>query len=190
MDRSLSPGFVRLTQVGGTIPHHQILPIKPASPMVSGVEPELLKRDGTSVGAVGAIASYLAVWVALFNAEMGWGLCEVYSVDATTGEGTFIFAWNSGFVGTAVGATVDASIAIFSLKTTAGNILRLTAMESVLAVNGVLRPPFVADSAQDELSDFLVSDENFIVGRDGNYPFVPISIKTKTSDALLKITRP
>lgn len=185
MDTSLAPGYIRQTYDGTLFPHHMTVPINFDGTPVPGVEPDLLLKDASSSGSVAAWDDLLQLIKVFFPSSVHFGLAEIHAVDSDTGLDTFIYAWNAGVVGTAGGAQVVAGQNVFSFKTTAGSAFKLYLMESVEAVNLRKLPPYV-DAPNSNLSDFIVGDSSPVYGRGNAYPFVPVSIISKTNDKLRK----
>jgi len=75
--------------------------------------------------------------------------------------------------------------AVITSKTSLGGLYKLYLMESVEAVNQRKLPPYV-DAPNSNLSDFIVGPSSPVYGRKNAYPFVPVSIISKTNDKLRK----
>jgi len=183
MDTSLSPGYIRQTYDGTLFPHHMVCPVNMDVAAAAGVEPDIILKDASSVGAIAGWAAFLALIKVFFPSTVHFGLAEIHTVDPTTGEDRFIFAWNAGVVGTAGGSAVVAGQAVFSFKTTLGSAYKLYLMESVTPVNLRFLPPY-SDAPNSNLSDFVVGDSSPVYGRKNSYPFVPVSLISKTNDKL------
>lgn len=182
---SLAPGYVRVTYDGTLFPHHMTIPVNVPLASPPGVEPDVTLKDTTTSPVSTAIAALFALVKVFFPASVHFGLAEVHNVDPTTGEDSFIYAWNIGLVGTAGGAAVAAGQAVFSFKTSIGSAYKMYLMESVTPVNLRLLPPYV-DAPNLNLSDFIVGGSSPVYGRQNAYPFVPVSIVSKTNDKLRK----
>lgn len=184
MANSLGEGFVRITYTGETVVHHQMLPVNFDGDPVQGSEPDFTTKSGGSVGAIAAVSNFLAVWQPFFENTTIFGLTEVYAVDPDTEERSFIYGFDAGGIGVSGGGNVPLSMAVFTLKTSKGGVLKLYAMEGVLVPNNKLLPPYTPSGNEDDLFSFLCGASGWVVGRDDAYPFAPISITTKYSDAL------
>jgi hypothetical protein len=183
MDKGLAPGYIRQTYDGLLFPHHMTCPVNVDPGVTPGVEPDITLKDASTSGVIAAWAAMLAVIKVFFPSSVHFGLAEIHTVDATTGEDQFIFAWNAGVVGTAGGSQVVAGEAVFSFKTSIGSAYKLYLMESVTPVNLRLLPPYV-DTPNVNLSDFVVGSSSPVYGRKNAYPFVPVSMVSKTNDKL------
>jgi hypothetical protein len=149
----------------------------------AGLEPDITLKDASTVGAIAGWAAFLALIKVFFPASVHFGLAEIHTVDPATGEDRFIFAWNAGVVGTAGGSAIVAGQAVFSFKTSIGSAYKLYLMESVTPVNLRFLPPYV-DAPNSNLSDFVVGASSPVYGRQNAYPFVPVSLISKTNDKL------
>jgi hypothetical protein len=183
---SLAEGFARGTYNGSRAPHHLLLPLNYDGVQTPGVAPTVITKGGDSISAVVGFEAFLDVFRPHFNTARLFGLVEFYAVDPDTEERTFLYGYNSGTTGTSSDPDIALAMATLTLKTTAGGVLRITAMESISAVNLKIFPPFTDSGYIDDLADYLTGDDGIAVGRDNTYPFAPISFTTKTSDALRK----
>lgn len=57
-------------------------------------------------------------------------------------------------------------------------------MENVFLVNNKFFPPYTAATPEKAISDYVISDDSILIGRDNATAFAPISLTSKTSDAL------
>jgi hypothetical protein len=182
MDKSLAPGYVKITYTGSIFPHHMTLPINFDGVPTPGVEPSVILKDTTSLNVEAAILAYITLAKAFFPSTTHFGLAEVHAVDADTGEDTFIYGWNLNVVGTGAGAGVQFGQAVLSFKLVSGGVFKAYFMEGTSEENVKQFPPF--SGAVDALADFVTSGDSPIYGRDNSYPFSPIAFTTKTNDAL------
>lgn len=183
MDKSLSPSFVRITYTGLLGVHHAIVPINIEDGWVAGVEPNLLTKDGSSVGAIEGVTGYVDAWKNGLAGSQLVGLAEVYAVDADTGEGTFVYGFDLATSGVGGGDGIRLAMATLSLKLINGRTAKITWMDSDFAVNVKVFPPYGGVSPVALMSAYAVSDASIIYGRGNSYPFAPISLTSKTSDA-------
>ncbi len=185
MDTSLAPGYIRQTYDGTLFPHHMVCPVNVDVAAPAGIEPDITLKDASTIGAIAGWAAYLAVIKLVFPATCHFGLAEIHTVDPDTGEDRFIFAWNAGVVGSAGGVQSPMTQEVFSFKTSLGSAYKLYLMEPTTLPNIRLLPPFT-DAPNSTISDFVVSGASPVYGRQNAYPFVPVSLITKTNDKLRK----
>lgn len=181
---ALAPGFIRFRYTGATIPHNQTIPIKPAAPMVPGVDPTLETKSGGEVAFSDAIQNYWDVGFApSFSGVTIPGFAEIYAVDPDTGIATYIFAVS--VTGTGTGETVQVPLVqgVWSFKTTAGKPLKVYAMEGTYAadVRNIGTTP--ADGRLD-LLNYILGDDNIFYGRRDAWPLVFMSFTSKENDVL------
>ncbi len=188
MDRSLAPGFARWTYTGAGGVHHGILPVNLEPGWVAGSEPNVLSKDGSSVGFVDAMTGFIDAWKNLASTNQNIGLAEVYAVDPDTGEGTFVFGFDLGTVG--LNATPSAAKlgTQVTFKLTTGGTYRALWMENGTLQDVDVRPPFVPTSPHGLFAGYAISDASIIYGRGNAYPFAPMRLLTKEYDALRKRT--
>lgn len=185
MPTSLAPGYVKVTYDGALFPHHMTIPVKYSGTPTPGTEPDLVLKDASTAAASAAIGSFIDVVRDFFNTSVHFGLAEAHTVNATTGEDQFIFAWNLGVLGTSPTATHATGEAVATFKTSVGSLYRLYMMESILTPNARALPPY-SDPTIQALSDFVVGNSSPVYGRQNAYPFVPVSFITKNNDKLRK----
>lgn len=186
MDRSLAPGFIRITYTGQHSPHHAIFPVNIDPDSVAGVEPQVALKDTTSVDVEDAVATMMTAWLPLLSSNQLVGLCEVYTVDVTTGEGRFIWGFDIDEVGGAGGDGVSLLMATFSFKLVNGRTYKTVVMENGFSVNTKVFAPYTPEGVLDDYAVWACGASSLIYGRGNAYPFAPISATMKTSDALRK----
>lgn len=188
MDTGLAPGFARWTYTGATGAHHGLLPVNLVDGWVSGTEPMLTNKGGTDITAIAAVTEYIDNWKALVGNDQNIGLCEIYSVDPDTGEGTFVFGFDLATTGSSGGTSAAKRGMQITFKLTNGRVFRAAFMETGIAADVDQRPPFTALSGQAVFSDYVVSDDSIVYGRGNAYPFAPIRLLSKEYDVLRKRT--
>lgn len=184
MANSLSEGFVRLTYSNPYGVHHAMFPVNYDGTPTPGTEPTVTLKDATTEGLVTAFAAFMVLYKVMFDSDVLFGLAEAYAVDAETEERTFLYGWNVGIAGTSAGSITRDNMVTLTFKTVGGGVLKVVMMETNLTTGLTYRPPFAVDSPWEDLASFIVSGESFLIGRDNTYPFAPISLKSKESDAL------
>jgi len=186
MANSLSEGFARITYTGLSGIHHQMLPVNFSGTPVAGTEPTFTTKSAGTVAAEAAIGDWLDVYRAAFNTATLFGLVEIYAVNPTTEERTFIYGFDASRAGASADPSIRYSMGTMTFKTIGGGLLKIVTMEAVLGVNTKIYPPFVAAGILDNIQAFVVDNDSFIIGRDDDYAFSPLSWTSKTSDALRK----
>ena len=185
MPTSLAPGYIRVTYDGTLFPHHMTLPVNFDGTPVPGTEPDIVLKDASVVGAVPGFNAFAVVLQPFFHTSTHIGLAEAHTVDPTTGDDQFIYAWDVGLLGTSGAARVAMSQLVVTFKLATGGLYKLYLMEGSQGIPLKLLPPFSAGLYAD-LSDFIVGPSSPVYGRSNAYPFVPVSALTKTNDKLRK----
>lgn len=185
MPTSLAPGYARVTYDGVLFPHHMTIPVNITGSPTPGVEPDLVLKDASTVGAETAIGDLVSEFLPNFAAGTNFGLCEIHTVDDVTGEDAFIYAFNLGLVGSAGSANIPTTELVMTFKLATGGLYRLYLMEGASAANVRILPPYGAGYVKD-ISDFIVGPSSPVYGRTNAYPFAPISMITKYNDKLRK----
>ena len=183
---SLSEGFIRLTYTGVTKPHHIILPINFDGTPTPGVEPNLTTKGGDSIGVEAGLDGFIDVYGNFFNTGVRFGLAEVYAVNPTTEERTFIYAWNVDRTGDDGNAAQENVRLTMTFKTVAGGRLNIVMMEPVNHYDTLEFPPYVPLSRELLMSNYITGDDSIVIGRDNTYAFVPVTMKGKIDDVLRK----
>lgn len=185
MPTSLAPGYARVTYDGVLFPHHMTIPVNYDGTPTPGSEPDLLLKDGSSVGGETAIGDFVTELLPNFATNTHFGLCEFHTVDAVTGDDQFVYAFNLGMVGSAGSANIPTSEMVLTFKLQTGGLYRLYLMEGASPANHKFLPPYGAGYVQD-ISDFVVGATSPVWGRTNAYPFAPVSVITKYNDKLRK----
>lgn len=185
LSSALAPGFIRLTVQTNNHLHHQIIPVNFDNPNPSpGVSPELLTTDETAIDFLTAINAWAVVLAAQITSDDKIGLADVYKVDATSGERTFLYATDVAMVGTNTGATVPFVQAVWTFKCTSGKPLKVYVMESVYDADVRNVGSVPADARGDVLDYILAPSGNIFYGRSNAYPISFIAFTTKENDIL------
>jgi hypothetical protein len=184
-DTALAPGYVRFTYDGVLFPHHGTIPVNYDGTPTPGSEPDILLKDGSSLGVEAALDAYLDVLTPHFNTSVNFGNAEAHAVDSVTGEDTFLWTWNAARVGSDSGPAIATGQAVFSFKTSVGSQLKVYLMESGSPANNKFLPPYAPGIIAD-LSDYVASAASMFYGRGNAYALAPISFITKYNDKLRK----
>lgn len=181
---SLAPGYVRVTYSGTLFPHHMTVPVQYVLSPIPGEEPDLVLKDETTLGAIAAIAAFIAVILPFFKNTTQFGLAEAHTVDAVTGEDQFIYAWDLGVTGSGSAANIPASQTVLTFKSRLGTLYRLYLMEGNQPLNQHALPPYTG--VIDDLVEFVKGDSSPIYARGNSFIFGAVSFITKTNDSLRK----
>jgi len=183
LSSALAPGFIRFAYTGTSEPHHAILPVDFPDTPVPGVEPDILKQDLTTLNFGAIILEYIAAYADNFNAATSFGIAECYAVDPDTGVRTFIWATNIDLTGLNVDPQVPLVGGAYVFKCTSGKPLKILVMEGVYAANArnIGVPPA---GPREDFVDYILSGDNFVMGRSNAYPQAFVSFTSKVYDRL------
>lgn len=179
----LAPGFIRIRYTGETRPHTCVLPIKFAAPPVAGVEPTFETSAAGEKTFSEAVADFVGAYNESFEDVTQFGFAEAYAVDSVTGIRTFIWAEYLDGSGTSVSPRVPLIQAVWVFKTTAGKMLKIYAMEGVYTAD-VRNIGTLPTDGRKVLSDYILSADNVVYGREDAWPLAFVSFTTKENDVL------
>lgn len=184
LSSKLAPGFIRFAYEGTRIPHHQVIPIKFATPPTPGVEPQLERSGGTPVDfSIGFLGYLTNAFRPQLPTTMSIGTADVYAVDAITGVRQFIYTINAGVLGTSVETQVPFTQAVWVFKSTVGKPIKVYVMESVYAPD-VRNVGVVPADARQDMIDYVLSADNIIHGQTDAFPLAFMTFTTKINDVL------
>lgn len=186
MDTALSPAFARWTYTGTTGIHHGIVPVNIEDGWVAGTEPNLLSKDGGSVGFEDGMTGFIDAWKNLASTAQNIGLAEIYAVDPATGEGTFVYGFDLSTAGLSAGGSLAKMGTQITFKLVNGRTYRALWMENGVAQDTQQYPPFAPASPQQLFAAYAVSAASIIYGRGNAYPFAPMRLLSKEYDVLRK----
>jgi hypothetical protein len=184
LDTALSPGFARTTYTGLSGVHHLILPINIDPAAVAGTQPDVTLKNGTTTPVEAVLNDFWEVAAEIMADDQHIGLCEVYKVNATTGEGTFLWGFDLDMVGASGGAGVEMGMMTLSFKLINGRTYKFVLLDTPAVPNQKVYPPFASGGSIEAMAAYAVAATSPIYGRGNAYPFAPIAWTTKTSDAL------
>lgn len=180
---SIAPGFVRLTYSGSIKPHHAQMAVQFATDPTPGLSPSFkMKTNPAAISAEAALSAYLSLLVGCFHTSTIFGLAEVYSVTADTGERQFLYAFDTDTAGIVTGTTrKELQVAILSMKTELGHPLKIYMQESIYTPNVRYNSGALPEEVQ-AVADYISGEDSWISGWDNSYAFAAKSFTTKTFD--------
>lgn len=172
---------VVVTYVSAVQPHHQTISVKIDGTPVSGVEPDVVCKDGTTLAVSTGLAALWDKLKAGLAAGTKIGYYEVQARTLTSDPWNFIWAGDLALSGTSGEGTVEASQAVWTFKTQLGNRLNLYLMDTVADPNFRELPPLAAGWYKD-VSDYVLSAASIVRGQDEQPAFGLHAFTTKTND--------
>lgn len=180
----LAPGFIRMTYSGLVLPHHMVIPIQFAGLVTPGVTPTIGSSGGTDASWKVALSLFVSTALApCYHTGTKFGLADIYKVDATTGERTFIDTYNVSDEGTATPVNVNAQEGVFVFKSSVGKPIKVYLMESIFSVGSRNIGSVPADGRADVV-EYILSDDNIFYGRTDAWPLAFQTFTSKTNDVL------
>ena len=178
----LYPSWVELNYTSAGRSKRALWPVQISGAVVPGVEPLFVTKGSGNVLATACVAALLAVAAPLLHTDATFDKFQVFHKATLTSPPTFIYAAPLGLPGTSSAATVLYSEMVFTYKTPEPGGLKFYWMEGVLAADVKHSLPFPSDAVITAFNDFILSDDNFVTGRNGNFPLVGISLTSKQND--------
>lgn len=184
MPSSLYPGFVKLFYTGNGHPHVMTIPVIPSA---SGSTWKVAKVLGGDYDPwTTAIDAFNVLFKAVLKTTDGVVSADLYTLASETADPLFRESYACVVAGTSAGTIAANSQAVITLRTSLGGILKLYVMEAAgVVADYVDRAPLAAGGFKN-LADFMIASTGFAFGRDGGRPIAPVSLITKTNDALRK----
>lgn len=180
----LAPSWVVLKYTSNGHQHKALLPTGYAAAPTPGVEPDIIDRIGGSNPATTKVTEYVNLIKAFFNTGSTFDSFECYHQSSPTSAPLFIFAAPLGINGTSATAPVAAGEGIFTFKTAAPGGLKLYLMEGVLTPNFKEVAPYSPGSPERALNTYILSNDNWITGRNNLQPLVGLFMTSKMNDHL------
>lgn len=178
----LYPDWIKFkyTSLGRT--KHAIYPVAIQGAATPGIEPDLLTRDAGNVPATTCMANWINAIETVFNTADSFDSYEVYHKATITSDPVFIYGASLGLPGTAATADVPYSEAVWTFKTPESGGLKIYLMESLIPVDLQIALPVPGNPAVNAINAFIMSADNFIIGRNGNFPLLPLFMTSKQND--------
>ena len=180
---SLYPGFVKLFYTVGTFEHTQTIPVKPFLSVSSTWYVEA-KGDPTGVLWTTALAAYINAVKPLYPATATFTYAELWTMSTPEADPLWVDTAMLAVVGTAGGSFVTAGQVVFSGRSTAGGVVKLYFMESIVAVNNKYKPTYSAPLLA--VASYLTGAGSWLAARDGGFWAVVPQVTSKTNDKLRK----
>lgn len=183
----LAPSWIKLLYTSNGHSHKALLPCGYSAVPTPGVEPDIINRIGGSLTATAAVTAYVAKIKPFFNTADQFNSFECYHQASPTAPPLFIFAGTLGIAGTSASADITASEFVFTFKTAAPGGLKLYLMETVVSLNFQIDAPYTGSANESALNTYVLSNDNWITGRNNLMPLVGIRATSKMNDHLRRL---
>lgn len=180
---SLFPNSITIHYTTNGHNHSMVLP----TGVIAGSGPgwTLPTRDASTIDWRTAVDAFALLLAPIIDDVDSIDYAELFTYEATNSPAEFLAAYTIDQAGGAVGAAVPYAQALMPFKAIGGNSLRLTILESVMGVNVHVPYSGMIGEAQD-IADFILGDDDWIVTRGGTFPSVSLGMTTKVNDKLRK----
>lgn len=130
----------------------------------------VLLRSGSTSPLNSALSNWAALMDNVYNSSEATIIgANIWRYTPQSYERTFISSYSLGVNGASGTSTNVAWQNTLTFKTQEGGEMRLVFLESVSGLRGVDNFPFV-DASFDAIADFVISANNWILGKDTSYP--------------------
>lgn len=133
------------------------------------------------------VEAWLALWVEIMHTSSNFGLVELWKYTPLTFQADFVSSYSPIIV--AGLHTLSPGVCqqdILTFRTTEGGILRLNSMEARNRDFDRIKFPTGIGNV-DAIFNFVVSDPNWILGRDTSYPFGGLNYLIGQNEKLFRI---
>lgn len=181
-----------VSATGGSIQHVQRLNLNMAEAPTPGLPFEdvrALRRVDDGTPASRALDTMVDEWIALiqtqFNTSVTFDLAELWAYEPESFEASFVSTYAIGVNGTNGAPISVAGQAILTFRTLEGGVLKINLMEPINAAGAKVGMTSAPAGIQ-AISDYVVSDVNWILARDTSYPFAPMNFAPGQNEAIFK----
>lgn len=180
---SLFPNSITIHYTTNGHDHLMTLP----TGVVAGSAPgwTLPVKSGSPVDWRTAVEDLATLLAPLIVTASSIDYAELFTYEATGSPAEFLAAHVIDQAGSNVGSPVPFVQAVFPFKAVGGNSLRFTLLESVKGANVHLPYTGITDGFE-VIPDFILSDDNWIKTRGGEFPNVSLGLTSKVNDKLRK----
>lgn len=181
---SISPAYVQLNYTSNGHPHKALYPCSYDGSVSPGLEPDVTRRVGAAEPVSAAVAALVALLKPFMDTTATFDNFYAYSKPTPTSAPVLIWTGALAVAGTSGTAVVPAEEIMFTFKTPAPGGLKLYLMEATFALNYRAPLPTTGASPQAALNNYICGPNDWIIGRNGNFPLIGLNITTKMNDHL------
>jgi len=180
---SLFPNSITIHYTANAHNHAQVLPIG----VIAGSAPgwTVPVRVGSPVDWRDAVDALAALYAILLPTTASVDYAELFTYEATDAPAEFLAAHVIDVAGVSGGSSAPFVQTVMPFKALGGTSLRFTLLETIISAN--IHVPFSGlPGGLDDIADFILSDDDWIITRGGDYPSVSLGATTKVNDKLRK----
>lgn len=179
---TLYPDWIKFKYTSNGRSKHAILPVAISGSATPGVEPLLTTRDSGNVLAGTCMAAWVTAIDQNFATSDSFDSYEVYHKATVDGDPVFVWGAPIGEPGTSGAADVAYSEAVYTFKTPTAGGLKIYLMETTISVDQKVALPTSAFPTIQAVADFILSADDFIIGRNGDFPLLGLYMTSKQND--------
>lgn len=179
---SLFPNSITINYTTNGHSHKQVLP----TGAISGTSPGWLLpiRSGSPLDWRTAVEQYALIMAGLISDADSIDSAELYTYEATDAPGVFIGAHPLDQVGTNIGAAQPFVQLVMPFKALGGTSCRLTVLEGVTGADAKNSFAAETDALLCDYLEYVLSNDNFIKTRGGDFPIISLGWTSKVNDKL------
>ena len=149
----------------------------------------IVRRAGLMDTLDSAVDGLVSVLRPFYNSgDASFDRAELWRYAPESFDATYVSTYDISLAGSAAAATVPASAAILTMRTTEGGTMRLTLIDTI--VDDQLpfqRADFGGAGKEEDLAAFMVDDPNvWFIGRDTSYPITMLRLFYGQNEATFK----
>lgn len=180
----LPPAWVQLNYTSNGHQHRALLPCAISGAVIAGTEPEIVRKVGSPDLAGVVVGEYANIVKQAFNTGSTIDSYFVFSQPTPTSVPVFVWSDVLGIAGTSASALQPGGEMVVTFKTPHPGGLKIYLMETVFTFNIKQAQPIAGPSFQRDLTDYITGDDDWIIGRNGDFPLIPLFLTTKLNDHL------
>lgn len=178
-----------VTVAGQTLQHQQRLNFK-CNPVPTAGDPfnsiAVERADGTTQTLQTLVDNWITVLRPMYASGVSTFIdAEAWKYLPGTFEASYISSYAINLAGTSATGAVAAGQAIMTFRTLEGGIMKVSLMESSIAVGPSRSYTAMTSAEQDIANAVFVAPQKFL-GRDTSYPFSVLRLHPGTNEALFK----
>lgn len=183
---SLAPGFIEVQYTFSNLLHKMRIPVIPSVGWATGVQPNLVRKNGADVLMGVAVDELVVLLRPLFANTTEFTKAEAWFYPTGANDPIWVYTHAIGLTGTNAGANVASSQIVISFRSLVGGIAKLYLMEGVFTPNVRNSYPFGAGPTTN-LTNYMIGATSWWYARDNGALIVPLWSSSKTNDKLRKI---
>lgn len=179
---SLFPNSITINYTTNGHSHKQVLP----TGAIAGSAPgwTVPVRSGSPIDWRTAVDQYALVMAGLISDADTIDSAELYTYEATDAPAVFIGAHPIDQPGLAVGAAVPFTQVVMPFKAVGGTSVRLTVLEGYILPDDRNTFAGETDALLCDYLEYVLSNDNFIKTRGGDFPIISLGYTSKINDKL------